>query len=212
MGGLFGCLPPCGVSELLPRGLVRPEFPGISRCWTVTQDAFVQLWRPCPFKTFKKHLLFFVTGASALVPTQRSCCPVSLVSRTPRMHCVCALVQMARSGCLAVLGSFSLPAPTPLLPPGAGVRGLRAALLPRGLGHPNFPGIPSCWPKCPGMLPSSCGVPVLLRFFKGHSLFFVPGVPAVGTCSQVLLSCSSSILHTTHCVSVLWCGWLGLAI
>ena len=41
------------------------------------------------------------------------------------MHCVCTLVQMAGAGCSAVLGSLSLPAPTPLLPPGAGVRGTR---------------------------------------------------------------------------------------
>ena len=47
------------------------------------------------------------------------------------MHCVCALVQVAAAGCLAVLGSLSLPAPTPLLPPGAGVRGAR---VPPGCG------------------------------------------------------------------------------
>ena len=130
--GLFGCLPLWGVSELLPRGLVRPGFPGISSCWTETWVVSIQLLHPCPFKTFKKHLLFFVTGASASGPAQRSYCPVSLVSSPPCMHCVCALVQMARAGCLAVLGSLSLPAPTPLLPPGAGVRGARDP-LGRGL-------------------------------------------------------------------------------
>ena len=122
-GALFGHLPPLGVSELLPRGLVHSDFPGISSCWTVTWVVSVHLWHPYPFKTFKKHSLFFVAGASASGPTQSSCCPVSLVSRTPRMHGVCALVQMAGAGCSAVLGS--LPALTPLLPPGAGVRGAR---------------------------------------------------------------------------------------
>ena len=103
------------------QGLVCPEFSGISSCWTVTQDASIQLWGPCPFKTFKKHSLFFVTGVPASGPAQRSCCPVSLVSSTPHMHCVCALVRMASAGYLAVLGSLSLPAPTPLLPPEAGL-------------------------------------------------------------------------------------------
>ena len=37
---------------------------------------------------------------------------------------------MARAVCLAVLGSLSLPAPTPLLPPGAGVRGAWVPLGP----------------------------------------------------------------------------------
>ena len=47
------------------------------------------------------------------------------------MHSVCAVVRMARAGCLAVLGSLSLPAPTPLLPLGVGGRG---AWVPRGWG------------------------------------------------------------------------------
>ena len=47
------------------------------------------------------------------------------------MHCVCILVWMAVAGCLAVLGSLSLPAPTPLLLPGAGGRG---AQVPPGRG------------------------------------------------------------------------------
>ena len=47
------------------------------------------------------------------------------------MHCVCALVRMAGAGCLAVLDSLSLPAPTPLLPLGAGGRG---ACVPPGWG------------------------------------------------------------------------------
>ena len=124
MGGCLAVYLHGGVSELLPRGLVCPEFPGISSCWTVTLDASVQLWGPCHFKTFKKHLLFFVPEAPAGGLTHRSYCPVSLVSSTPRMHCVCAPLRMAGAGCSAVLGSLSLPAPTPLLLPGAGVRGL----------------------------------------------------------------------------------------
>ena len=47
------------------------------------------------------------------------------------MHCVCALVRMAGAGCSAVLGSFSLSALTPLLPPGIGGRGAR---VPPGRG------------------------------------------------------------------------------
>ena len=47
------------------------------------------------------------------------------------MHCVCALFQMAGAGCSAVLGFLSLPALTPLLPPGAGGRGAR---VPPGRG------------------------------------------------------------------------------
>ena len=139
-GGLLGCLPPWGVSELLPRGLVPPEFPGISSCWTVTWDASIQLCSPCPFKTFKKHSFFFTTGAPPSGTTQRYC-PVSLVSRTPHMHCVCTLVRMARAGCLAVLGSLSLPAPTPLFLPGAGVRG---AQVPPGCGLYLAP-FTRCW-------------------------------------------------------------------
>ena len=42
-----------------------PGFPGISSCWTVTWVVSVQLLHPCPFKTFKKHSLFYVPGAPA---------------------------------------------------------------------------------------------------------------------------------------------------
>ena len=79
---------------------------------------------PCPFKTFKKHSLFFVPGAPSAGPAHRPYCPFSLVSSTPCTHCVCALVLMAGAGCSAILGSLSLLTPTPLLLPGAGVRGL----------------------------------------------------------------------------------------
>ena len=48
------------------------------------------------------------------------------------MHCVCALVRIARAGCLAVLGSLSFPSPTPLLLLGVGVRGTQV-LLGQGL-------------------------------------------------------------------------------
>ena len=115
----------------MPRGLVCPDFPGISSCWTVTWVVSIQLWHPCPFKTFKKHSLFFVPDVPAAGPAHRSYCPVSLVSSTPCTHCVCAPVRMAGAGCLAVLGSLSLPALTPLLPPGAEVRG---AQVPPGRG------------------------------------------------------------------------------
>ena len=57
------------------------------------------------------------------------------------MHCVCALVRMAGAGCLAVLGPLSLPAPSPLLPPGAGVRG---AQVPPGHGLYLTP-FTRCW-------------------------------------------------------------------
>ena len=123
------------------QGVSVPGFPGISWVWTVTWVVSIQLLHPCPFKTFKKHSLFFVTGASASGPAQRSCCPVSLVSSPPCMHCVCALVQMARAGCLAVLGSLSLPALTPLLPPGAGMRDAR---VPPGRGLYLTP-FTRCW-------------------------------------------------------------------
>ena len=147
-----------------------PEFPGISSCWTGTRDASIQLWGPCPFKTFKKHSLFFVTGAPASRPTHRSCCPVSLVSSTPRMHCVCTLVWMARAGCLAVLGSLSLPAPTPLLPPGAGVKG--AQVLPRRLvSYPLHKVLGSRRYKCSlavvlYLLVSLLGIVVFVEFSK----------------------------------------------
>ena len=109
-----------------------PVFPVISSHWAVTCVVSVQLLLPCPFKTFKMHSVFFVTGASASEPAQRSCCPVSLVSSPPRMHCVCALVRVAGAGSSAVLGSLSLPTLIPLLPLGAGGRG--AHVLPgRGL-------------------------------------------------------------------------------
>ena len=52
----------------------------------------------------------FVLRGWLPVPAHHSCCPVSLVSRALRMHCVCALVWMAGAGCSAVLGSLSLPA------------------------------------------------------------------------------------------------------
>ena len=52
---------------------------------------FRQAVGPCPFKTFTRHSLFFVTGALALGPAHRSYCPASLVSSTPCMHCVSAL-------------------------------------------------------------------------------------------------------------------------
>ena len=83
------------------------------------------------------------------------------------------------------------------------VRVHRAVLPPRGFGHPEFPRIPSCWGKCPGMLPSSCETPVPLRLSNGTCFSFVPLAPAVGTCSQVLLFCFPSIQHTMHCVSAL---------
>ena len=63
-----------------------------------------------------------------------------------------------------------------------------------------------------GMPPSSCEAPVPLRPSKSTRFSFVPGAPAVGTRSQVLLFSFPSIQHTTHCVSMLWCGWLGLGI
>ena len=60
------------------------------------------------------------------------------------------------------------------------VRGLRAALSPRGLGCPEFPGIPSFWAECPRLLLSSCEVPVPLRLSKSTRFSIVPGVPAAG--------------------------------
>ena len=68
------------------------------------------------------------------------------------------------------------------------VRVLRAAA--QGVRCLEFPGITSCWAKCPGMLPSSCGVLVPLSLSKTTHLFFVPGALAARTCSQVLLSIS----------------------
>ena len=64
-------------------------------------------------------------------PTHRSYCPVTLVSRTNHMPCVCTLVWMARAGFLAALGSLSIHAPTPLLLSRAGVWG---AQVPPGWG------------------------------------------------------------------------------
>ena len=75
------------------------------------------------------------------------------------------------------------------------MKGLHAALLPRALARPEFPGIPSClsldtsiqlWGPCP------------FKTFKKHSLFFVPGAPAAETHSQVLLSCFPGFQHPTH--------------
>ena len=43
-----------------------------------------------------------------MAPAQGFCCPISLVSSPPLMHCVCALVQVAWAVCLAVLGFLSL--------------------------------------------------------------------------------------------------------
>ena len=84
------------------------------------------------------------------------------------------------------------------------MRGLRAVLLPRGLGHLEFPGIPNFWAECARMIPSRCKAPpVLLRLLKSTCFSFVPGVPAAGTCLQVLLFRFPSIQHTTHCVSAL---------
>ena len=92
------------------------------------------------------------------------------------------------------------------------MRGLRAVLPPRGLGHPEFPRISSYWADCAGALLSSCEAPVPLRFSKGTHFSFVPGVLAAVTHSQILLSCFSSIQHPMHCMSMLRCGWLGLGI
>ena len=73
-----------------------------------------------PEKKNKCCSSFFVLRHQPQAPTHWSCCPVSLVSRTPRMHCVCALVRNPGAGCSAVLGSLSLPQGE-----GAGVRGTR---------------------------------------------------------------------------------------
>ena len=94
----------------VPQGVRVPRDPQIPCLWAVLS---------CPFKTSKKHWpkkmkkkkgcsRFFVLWRRPHAPTDRFCRPVSLVSRTPRMHCVCALVRMAGAGCSAVLGSFSL--------------------------------------------------------------------------------------------------------
>ena len=66
------------------------------------------------------------------------------------MHCVCPLVQMARTGCLAVLGSLSLPALTPLLLPEARVRGALVLLgqdlyLTPFTRHWVLPGVDVVW-------------------------------------------------------------------
>ena len=113
-------------SSLLPRGLECPEFPGIPSCWakcpwTLPSSSGV----PVPLRLPKSTHFSLSLGCRLRGPTHRSYYPVSLVSSTPHMHCVCALVRMARAGYLAVLGSLSLPAPTPLLPLGAWVRGAR---------------------------------------------------------------------------------------
>ena len=71
----------------------------------------------------------------------RSYCPVSLVFSNPRIRCVCALVWVARTRCLAVLGSLSLSALTPLHQPGAGLRG---AQVPPGCGLYLTPFM-MCW-------------------------------------------------------------------
>ena len=62
-----------------------------------------------PKSTFQKkiHSHFFVLRRQPQAPAHQSCHPVSLVSRTPHMHFVCALVRMAGAGCSAVLGSLS---------------------------------------------------------------------------------------------------------
>ena len=57
------------------------------------------------------------------------------------MHCVCALVRMAKAGYLAVLGSLFLPALTPLLLPEVGGRGTR---VPPGWGL-NLTPFTRCW-------------------------------------------------------------------
>ena len=56
----------------------------------------------------------------------------------------------------------------------------------------------------PGCLHPAVG-PFPFKNFKKHSLFFVPGVPAAGILSQVLLSCFPSFQHPMHalCVCVL---------
>ena len=83
------------------------------------------------------------------------------------------------------------------------MRGFRAALLTRGLGCLEFPGIPRCWAERAGMTLSSCDVPVPLRLAKSTCFSFVPGAPVAGTGSQVLLFHFSNIEHTVHCVSAL---------
>ena len=111
---------------LLPKGLGHSEFPRIPNCWCKCPGMLLSICGvPAPLRLSKSTRFSLSQGHRLWGPTHRSYCPVPLVSSTPRTHCVCALVQMARAGCLAVLGSLSLPAPTPLLPPGAGVRGAR---------------------------------------------------------------------------------------
>ena len=83
---------------------------------------------PDPLRLSKSTSFPFSPGCQLQAPAHRSYCPVSLVSSTPCMHCVCTLVRMARAGYLAVLGSLSLPTLTPLLLPGVGVRGARVPL------------------------------------------------------------------------------------
>ena len=80
------------------------------------------------------------------------------------------------------------------------MRGFRAALPSRSLGCLKFPRIPSCWAECAGMILLSCRVPVPLRISKCTHFSFVPGEPAVGTCSQILLFHFPGILHTVQFV------------
>ena len=76
-------------------------------------------------------------------------------------------------------------------------------LSPRGLGYPEFSRISICWAECAKTLLSSCEAPVPLRLSKSTHFSFVPEVPAVGTCSQVLLLHFPNIQHTMQCVFAL---------
>ena len=71
----------------------------------------------------------------------------------------------------------------------------------RGFGCPEFPVIPSCWAKCPGMLPSSCGVPVPLRLSKSirFSLSQVRRLRKTGHRSYCRFP---SFQHPTHALCV----------
>ena len=114
------------------QGVRVPRVPQIPCFWTKCPRTLLSSGGvPVPLRLPKSTCFSLSQVCRLQGPTHSSYCPVSLVSRTPRMHCVCALVRMARAGYLAVLGSLSLPTVTPLLLPGAGVWG---AWVPLGHG------------------------------------------------------------------------------
>ena len=92
------------------------------------------------------------------------------------------------------------------------MRGFRAALPPRGLGHLKFPGIPSCWVSVLGRLHPAVGSLSLLDLQKALAFLLSQGRWFWGPAHRFCFSIS--VISSTQCTLCLCsgCGFLQLVV